>query len=468
MRKTKAITVLLILCLAAFVVLSGCGGNKNEASSPEQASGNASENASETPSAQASPEASKLGGKVVFWSMWSNTEPQSKVITEAISEFKAANPGVDVEVKFNGRELFKLIKPALESGETVDVFEYDPAGALANLKDHVLKLDDLLEQPAIGSDGKSVKDSLLPALMNNVKSLSKTAGLEEGYYALPQQPYAVLFFYNKALFQKAGITSVPKSWEEFLAACEALKKAGVEPITFDDAYRDQFIGGYLSSAMGSDWVKALVTDKTGAMWKDPMVLQFAKDMQALHEKGYFSKTIGGNKYPAGQQDVALGKSAMYFNGTWLPNEVSATAGPDFQWGSFQFPIIPNGNDKGGQQGLSFGAQGILLNKNSKNIPAAFELMKYLVGKKAQEGMAVQALAIPATVDTPWPSSLAEAAVAFDKATVNMPWGFSINSGADFSSGSVIPVFMELVTGKINAEQYVAKMESEAKKFYGGK
>lgn len=63
MRKTKAITVLLILCLAAFVVLSGCGGNKNEASSPEQASGNASENASETPSAQASPEASKLGGK---------------------------------------------------------------------------------------------------------------------------------------------------------------------------------------------------------------------------------------------------------------------------------------------------------------------------------------------------------------------------------------------------------------------
>ncbi|MCD9024996.1 ABC transporter substrate-binding protein [Cohnella silvisoli] len=466
-KKRKTFVSLLLSTMLALSVLAGCGkSNNTEATATPSAS--PSETTPAAATEKASAEASSLEGKVVFWSMWSNTEPQSKVIDEAVADFKAANPKVDVEVKYNGRDINKLIKPALESGQQIDIFEQDPGAALANLKDHVLKLDDLLAQQSVGSDGKTVKDSILPSLMDWVKSLSVTAGLDEGYYAIPQQPYAVLFFYNKALFEKAGITAVPASWEEFLADCELLKKSGVEPITFDDAYRDLFIGGYLGSAMGSDWTDKLVKDKTGDMWKDPMVLQFAKDIQNLKDKDYFSKKIAGNKYPAGQQDLALGKVAMYLNGTWLPNEISATAGPDFKWGSFQFPIIPNGNDKGGQQGLTFGAQGLLLNKNSKNVPAAFELVKYLVGKKAQEGMAKQAVAIPATVDTEWPAPLAEAAVAFNNAKVNMPWGFGIDNGADFSTGTVIPVFMELATGKIGPDEYVAKMAAEAKKFYAGK
>jgi len=454
-----------------FAVLAGCGGNSNKGASSEtpSASPSSAPSASAEPSASASaaPEGAKLEGKVVFWSMWSNTEPQAKVIEEAVADFKADNPDVDVELKFNGRDINKLLKPALESGEQIDIFEQDPGSALANLKDHVLKLDDLLGQPSVGIDGKSVKETLLPSLLDWVKSLSAPAGLEEGYYAIPQQPFAVLFFYNKALFEKAGITAPPTTWEEFLAACEALKQAGIEPITFDDAYRDLFIGGYLSSAMGSDWTDALVKDKTGEMWNDPIVKQFATDMRSLQEKGYFSKKIAGNKYPAGQQDLALGKVGMYLNGTWLPNEVAATAGPDFRWGSFQFPDVPNGNGKGGLQGLTFGAQGLLINKNSKNAAAAFELVKYLVGKKAQQGMSTQALAIPSTIDTEWPAPLAEAAVAFGNAKANMPWGAGIDNGGDFSTGTVLPVFMELATGKLSPDDYVAKMASAAKKFYGG-
>ncbi|AZN41879.1 ABC transporter substrate-binding protein [Paenibacillus albus] len=489
MKRRKSLAALTLTSLLAVTALSGCGSsgndNENAAKATNTNKANASTNTStedatnkntnaaanttaDATNATNTTNAAKLEGKVVFWSMWSNAEPQAKVIDEAVKEFEAANPAVDVEVKYNGRDITKLIKPALESGEQIDIFEQDPEKALSNLKDHVLKLDDLLAQPAIGSEGKSVKDSIIPSLMDWVKSLSVPAGLDEGYYAIPQQPYAVLFFYNKALFAKAGITAVPQTWEEFMADCELLKQSGVEPVTFDDAYRDLFIGGYLGSAMGSEWTDSLVKDKTGELWKDPIVLQFAKDMQTLEAKGYFSKKIAGNKYPAGQQDLAIGKTAMYLNGTWLPNEVAATAGPDFQWGSFQFPTVANGNGKGGQQGLSFGAQGLLINKDSKNANAAFELVKYLVGKKAQDGMSEQALAIPATTDSKWPAPLAEAAVAFSNAKVNMPWGFGIDNGGDFSTGTVIPAFMELATGKLTPEKYVAKMAAEAKKFYGGK
>lgn len=454
-KNLKRLSALLLASIFCISALAGCGTKKED---PKATPATATD----------SNKSAGAEGKVVFWSMWSNSEPQAKVIESAVKEYKAANPKVELELKFNGRDITKLIKPALESGQQVDLWEGDPGGTLANLKQFVYKMDDLLAQPSIGNSGKSVKDSIMPSLMDWTKSLSKTVGLEEGYYAIPQQPYAVLFFYNKAAFEKAGIKAVPKTWDEFMTACESLKKSGITPVTFDDAYQDQFIGGYLSSAMGSDWVDKLVKDKTGAMWKEPIVTQFAKDIATMKSKGYFSDKIAGLKYPAGQQDLALGSVAMYLNGTWLPNEVSKTAGPDFKWGSFQFPTIKNGTDKGGQQNLSFGAQGLLINKNSKTIPATFELVKHLVGKKAQEGMVKEAVAIPATIDTKWPDQLAEAAVAFNNAKVNMPWGFGIDNGGDFSKGTVMPVFMELVSGKLTAEAYVTKMEDEAKKFYSGK
>ena len=465
----KKASVLASLACALLMVLSlaGCATTAAPTTAPATDAPTTAPAATDTPATEA-PAASALEGKVVFWSMWSTSEPQAKVIQAAAEQFKTANPKVELDLKFQGRDINKLIKPALESGEQIDIFEQDPSAAMANLKDHLLKLDDLLQAASLDSDGKSVMDSLQPSLVNWVKSLAAPAGLEDGTYAIPQQPYAVLFFYNKDLFAQAGITAVPQTWADFMAACEKLKAIGVEPVTFDDAYRDQFIGGYLSSAMGSDWVDQLVKDKTGDMWKDPIVLQFAKDIQTMNEKGYFSSKIAGNKYPAGQQDLALGQVAMYLNGTWLPNEVSSTTGPDFNWGSFQFPTVPNGSDKGGQQNLCFGAQALLINKASKSPAAAFELVKYLISKQTQSAMATEALAIPATIDTTWPKQLAEAQVAFNNAKVNMPWGFGIDNAADFSSGTVIPGFMDLVTGAVKAEDYATKMADGAKTYYAGK
>jgi raffinose/stachyose/melibiose transport system substrate-binding protein len=457
-------TAIASLTLAAALTLAACSGN-NAGTNNNVSPSPASADPSPAPTGNTDNGGSKLSGDVVFWSMWSDTEPQAKVIQTAVKAFETANPDVKVNVKFTGREINKLIKPALDGGEAIDIFEGDPANAISSLKDHLLKLDEYVGQPSIGMDGKTVEQSLLPSLMSWTKSLSVAAGLEEGYYALPQQPFAVLFFYNKEVFEKAGVTTPPTTWDEFMSANEKIKQSGVDPITFDDAYRDLFIGGYLSSAMGHEWVDQLVNDKTGDMWKDPIVLQFANDIVTMREKGYFSKKIAGSKYPAGQQDLVLGQSAAYLNGTWLPNEVSATAGPDFKWGAFQFPTIPNGNGKGGHKELTFGAQALMLNKKSGNKEAAMELIKYLIGKSAQEGMVQQAQAIPATVDTEWPAALAEASAAMDRAELNQPWGAGINNNADLAMSTIIPVFMELVSGKMTAEEYVAKMSAEAKKFH---
>ena len=465
-KMTKSMSVLLALVLVVSM-LAACStkNTENNTSSSKPPATN-------TPGAaeSAKPTDSGLSGKVVFWSMWSSSEPQAKVIEAAIKEFKTANPNVTVDLKFTGRDITKLIKPALDGGEAIDIWEGDPGSAsgISGMKEHVEKLDPYLTQDAIGMEGKSVQDSIIPSLMNWVKTLSTKNALEEGIYAIPQQPFAVLFFYNKEVYEKAGVTAVPQTWEQFMAANEKVKAAGSAPITFDDAYRSLFIGGYLASAMGHEWVEQLVTDKTGEMWNDPIITQFANEMAEMAEKGYFSSKLAANKYPAAQQDLVLGGSASYLNGSWLPNEVIETSGPDFKWGSYQFPEVANGNGNGGHQGLTFGAQGIFINKASKNKEAAFELIKYLVSKSTQEQMAKEALAIPATVDSEWPAQLAEVKTAFDNAKVNMPWSSGIDTNSDFMNGSILPIFMDLATGKLKASEYGPKMSEAAKKFYSGK
>lgn len=468
-KRQKKLTGLLLAMSMVLMLLAGCGSSNttNKAAPPEATKENTP---TATTEATTEVKATGLEGKVVFWSMWSSTEPQAKVIESAVAEFKAANPEVEVDLKFTGRDILKLIKPALDGGEQIDIWEADPGSpaGIQGMKDYVMKLDDLLAEPSIGMEGKSVKDSMIPSLLSWIQSLSTKYGLEEGIYSIPQQPYAVLFFYNKEVYEKAGITKAPATWEEFLADAEKIKAAGSAPLTFDDAYRDLFIGSYLANAMGADWVSQLVQDKTGEMWNDPIILQFAKDMANLNAKGFFSNKIAGSKYPAAQQDLVLGGSAAYLNGTWLPNEVLATSGPDFKWGTFQFPDVPNGNGKGGKQGLIFGSQGMFINKSSKNAEAAFELIKHIVSKQIQEKMAKDALAIPATIDSEWPAMLAEAEAAFLNAKENMPWGGGIGDGGDFTLATIVPTFMELITGKLKPEEFGPKLSAEAKKFYTGK
>ena len=77
------------------------------------------------------------------------------------------------------------------------------------------------------------------------------------YKRQPYQPSTFIMFYNKDAFAKAGITATPTTWDEFLAACEALKTAGIIPMTVDDAYMACLFGFLMDRIAGSDTTEAV-------------------------------------------------------------------------------------------------------------------------------------------------------------------------------------------------------------------
>ena len=48
---------------------------------------------------------------------------------------------------------------------------------------------------------------------------------------MPSEVMMVGFYYNKDLFQQAGIEEVPVTYEEFLNAVDKLNAAGITPLT---------------------------------------------------------------------------------------------------------------------------------------------------------------------------------------------------------------------------------------------
>ncbi|MDY4611255.1 MAG: extracellular solute-binding protein [Sphaerochaetaceae bacterium] len=383
--------------------------------------------------------------KLVYWTMWNEAEPQGLVIGEAVAAFTKST-GVDVEVVFNGRDIRKTLQPALDAGETIDLFDEDIERVLNTWGNYLLPLDSYMTKVYPTTNGKPYRDVVNKTLVDLMYNLGGGS-----IKNMPYQPSAFVTMYNKDLFDKAGVTSLPKTWEEFLVVCEKLVKIGVTPITVDDAYMAAFFGYNMDRLVGMDETVRMVREND---FSGPQVLEFGKIWEEMAKKGYISKKAASNIYPSGQvEEIATGKVAMYLNGTWLPNEIKGNA-PNMNWGAFAWPAISAKGD--GIEANNYGAQSFGVNKNTKYPDEAFQLVVWLTTGEWDAKLAAESLGVPMGNDSQWPKQLAEAKVVIDNTTVRLPWAVGMEDNPDINA-KIKENFAKLITGSINAEGFAAGM-----------
>lgn len=383
---------------------------------------------------------------LVYWSMWESTEPQGQAIQEAVDAYMEET-GVKVDLQFKGRTGNReALQPALDGGTQIDMFDEDIDRVNGMYAKYLLDLEDL----AAETDYEATANAgLIAACREAGGGTLKT---------IPYQPNVFGFFYNKDLFEQAGIEAEPTTWAEFLDVCQKLKDAGITPMTMDDAYATCVIGYHLARLVGEEKVVEIVTD---GLWDDPAVLQMAQDIEELASNGYYSEMVGSNVWPAGQNtELALGTAAMYLNGSWLPNEVKDMAGPDFKWGCFAYPELENGAN--GTETNNFGAQVFGINKDSKLSKEAFDLITYLTKGEYDAKLAEMSVGIPAdTTNTEWPEMVACAKPVIENSTARFTWACGVETNVD-----ITPVikenFIKLMAGSLTADEFVAAMQEAAK------
>lgn len=441
--------VSLALALTMVLPLAACGQTGAQTSTPPTAV----PSQSAAPAATPAPEGSKLEGTIEYWTLWNETEPQGQVIQEAVNDFTAQNPDVTVNINWQGRDIRKTIKAALDAKQ-VDIWDDALQIIGSDYADYGVDLEPLMNQVYPSTGGKTYMELTQPTLINALKVYS--GGVVNG---VPYQPNLLPLWYNKDLFAQAGITELPKTMDEFYDVCAKLKAAGITPISNDSGYILIPFTMYLGRLKGVDFCQQLVNDKTGEMMNDPAFLEAAQYLEKLAKEGYYPSTVAANKYPAGQMEFAMGECAMYLVPSYMVNEVLEIAGADFPWGAMELPnpngaILPT-------TATNLDSQCYQITKDCENPELAFALIAHITSAKWDAEMANRANAIPTLADTAWPASLSAAQPILESMSENVAWAAKMNTNPDFT-----PTFKELLAkvsgGEIDAVTFVAECQKAVK------
>ena len=201
-RKMMALT-----CAAAMLfTMAGCGNAEGTTGGAE--------------TAQSSMTADGSGEITIqFAEHVADIQAQEPHLQKIITAFEESHPGIKIDI--TGKEVSEHnTQMTLLAGENKlpDVFWLEQATAKEFAQNgYLYDLTDALDQYGIN-------DSLLPGLVHSCTVDGKDVGM-------PSEVMMVGFFYNKDLFQQAGIEEVPVTYEEFLDVVDKLNAAGITPLT---------------------------------------------------------------------------------------------------------------------------------------------------------------------------------------------------------------------------------------------
>jgi raffinose/stachyose/melibiose transport system substrate-binding protein len=398
---------------------------------------------------------SGLSGEITYYSMWTADEAQGVAFQAVVNDFNASYVNAKVNVNFVGRDLQYTLKPALEGGAGVDMFDY-PTQYVNELEPWLTDLTGTINRPFDTLGGKTIAETVIPTMLDKPKQQLNLYDIQP---ALGYRPWLQLFMYNADVFAEAGVSEMPATWEELDAVCaQILEATGKAPLTTDSAYSLWIPGMYLERLKGQDWVLELVNDKTGEMWSDPAVLEMAKALEAFAKKGYFDANVGTNIWPAGQTDVAMGLVAMCYNLSGVVSETAAAVAPDVtNWGGFIFPNVP-GADEDRMNVAATGATMTAINNETENLAVCEEFLAFMHNAASDQHFVDNGM-ISSSIGGNYPPQLEALKPAFDTTSVVLQTAGGFEADADVKA-ILIAECVNLLAGTVTAEEFVANVQAQ--------
>lgn len=218
--------------------------------------------------------------------------------------FMKQNPGVKINhVAQPDAQYYQILRAAAQANDGPDVAMLHGArGDVYELDQFEVKLD------------KYIKSWRKEIPEDSWKVAATKRNLKNGIKMIPITSQGFGFYYNKALFKKAGLDPnvAPKDWKSFLAACEKLKAAGIVPITGGTRdYTANFMFRALAANIFGKNVYDLQTGKAGYA-KNAAFKKAAEMMLELKTKGYFDPNGASVPYFMDAiNNYAAGKGAIF-------------------------------------------------------------------------------------------------------------------------------------------------------------
>jgi multiple sugar transport system substrate-binding protein len=303
-------------------------------------------------------------------------EPDRATYQKRLDLLVQRHPELSVKLQIIPSDSYaQKVQTMIAGGTGPDIMEVAENVNSYSSKSQLLPLDDRAK--AAGLD-----------LQKSYGSVGSIYTYKNQTYAIPDRSGAMIVYYNKSLFSKAGIEppTADWTWADAEAAFKALTVPGKQwgyggagwwPTWWSFAYQNG--GQIIDPASGKPTVNS------------PAVVEALSWVDGLAKAGYIpTKQQYADMGPdtGGDQAFANGKVAVNTTGFWA---IANLLKSDVDW-----DIAPMWRGK--QQAVSAFGSGLSISRTSKNPDAAFKAIAFLTGAEAQKIIIDNGQDVPANLE----------------------------------------------------------------------
>ncbi len=371
--------------------LAGCSGSStgSPSSGTQAAAGTGSAQisseagGSDTPSS--SEEVTAEGQTITFWHSMGGVNGEA--IDYLVSKFNAENSlGIKVEAQYQGSydDAINKLRSAQIGNMGADLVQiYDIGTRFMIDSGWVIPMQELIDRD--GWDISQVEPNIAAYYM-----------VGDILYSMPFNSSTPILYYNKDMFEKAGITQIPDSLPAIAEIGDALLQDGgageVISLAIYGWFFEQFTckqgQDYVNNGNGrQDAATAVAFDSNGAGVKT------LSAWKALADAGYAPNVGRGGD--AGLADFSSGKAAMTLGSTASLKQILNDVNGKFEVGTAYFPKV-SPEDKGGVS-IGGGSLWALNNEDPAKEKAVWEFVKFLVSGESQAYWNAQTGYFPVTI-----------------------------------------------------------------------
>lgn len=369
--KKKIISVILAGTMM-MGTLAGCGGNKT--TETENKTEGKTEETQQTAGTEefSMADASEVDGtEISFWHSMGGVNGQA----------------IDTLVKkFNDENEYGITVKAQYQGEYDDSLNKLKSAQIGNMGADLVQVYEIGSRFMIESGWITPMQQMIDAdsydLSQIEPNLAAYYTIDNQLYSMPFNSSTPIMYYNKEMFEKAGITEIPDSLEGIEAVGEKLLNEGgagqVISLGIYGWFFEQFIGKqgleYANNGNGrTEPATAVAFDENGA------AENILTAWKSLYDKGYAPNVGKGGD--AGLADFSAGKSAITLGSTASLKQILQDVNGKFEVGTAYFPKVKS-TDEGG---VSIGGASLwaLNNNDAKKTRATWEFVKFLISPESQ-------------------------------------------------------------------------------------
>ena len=340
-RKAKITALILVVMLVSFALLfSGCQKQEEKE------------------------EAQKKEKVTLNWPcIWVGEDAKADVVAQLVEEFNQQHEG-EIEVVIEEMPSYdvydKKILAQISGGEVPDIFTLKWTPDTRDFYEGDILMD--MTEELQGSWGDDFSSGIISEVT-----------VEGKVKVLPYTTAITPLWYNTELFEEAGISEFPETYDEFWQACEKLKAEDITPTS-------QMTGG-ANAWTSMLWYSHIMASVGGPdVWdkplSDPVYVEGAEILKRLYSNGNTTKDAigGGPEIPSGH--YLAERTAIFCNGPWFIGNIRENAPEVYEATKLSSAPAAEGGESGAQVGF---IQTVLASGAStpRKQEAAMTFLKYM-------------------------------------------------------------------------------------------